>query len=168
MRTLRPAFQVRVHTQIAWFHTLTLRPVLGVFLNYDISPILIMHDEVRQSFAHFLTSYVPPVSAHATLTLTGAAATQDVRDCGRCAHGRVAHRQRALQRDARVEATWPRGASGILQRETHVIRIVVGVCVLCIALDGWCGMRQATQAQHTWVPWPSVAYPRASTTGLGR
>ncbi|EPS97540.1 hypothetical protein FOMPIDRAFT_1025000 [Fomitopsis schrenkii] len=35
-------------------HTSTGIP--GVFLNYDISPILIVHDEVRQSFAHFLTS----------------------------------------------------------------------------------------------------------------
>lgn len=32
--------------------------VPGVFLNYDISPILIVHSETRQSFAHFLTSWV--------------------------------------------------------------------------------------------------------------
>jgi len=30
--------------------------VPGVFLNYDISPILVVHSETRQSFAHFLTS----------------------------------------------------------------------------------------------------------------
>ncbi|KAF9649389.1 ER-derived vesicles protein ERV46 [Thelephora ganbajun] len=30
--------------------------VPGVFLNYDISPILVVHAETRQSFAHFLTS----------------------------------------------------------------------------------------------------------------
>jgi len=28
----------------------------GVFLNYEISPILVVHTETRQSFAHFLTS----------------------------------------------------------------------------------------------------------------
>ena len=67
-----------------------------MFLNYDISPILIVHDEVRQSFAHFLTSYVFPFSERETRMLTSAAVTQDVRDCRRSAHGRVAHRQRAL------------------------------------------------------------------------
>lgn len=151
-RTPRPASQVRVHTQIACFHTLTPRSDLGVFLNYDISPILIVHDEVRQSFAHFLTSYVPPVSEHATRILTRSTARQDVRDCRRGAHGCVAHRQRAFQRDSRAEASWTRGASGILQREAHVIRIVVGARVLCIALDGQPGVRQATstgaQASH--------------------
>jgi len=30
--------------------------VPGVFFNYDISPILVVHSEARQSFAHFLTS----------------------------------------------------------------------------------------------------------------
>ena len=30
--------------------------VPGVFFNYDISPILVVHSEMRQSFAHFLTS----------------------------------------------------------------------------------------------------------------
>ena len=30
----------------------------GTFFNYEISPILIRHAETRQSFAHFLTSYV--------------------------------------------------------------------------------------------------------------
>lgn len=30
--------------------------VPGVFFNYDISPILVVHSETRQSFAHFLTS----------------------------------------------------------------------------------------------------------------
>lgn len=30
----------------------------GAFFNYEISPILIRHSETRQSFAHFLTSYV--------------------------------------------------------------------------------------------------------------
>lgn len=28
----------------------------GAFFNYEISPILIVHTETRQSFAHFLTS----------------------------------------------------------------------------------------------------------------
>ncbi len=28
----------------------------GVFFNYEISPILIVHTETHQSFAHFLTS----------------------------------------------------------------------------------------------------------------
>ncbi|KAI0252162.1 hypothetical protein BJV78DRAFT_1205287 [Lactifluus subvellereus] len=28
----------------------------GVFLSYEISPILVAHRETRQSFAHFLTS----------------------------------------------------------------------------------------------------------------
>ncbi|KZT09274.1 endoplasmic reticulum-derived transport vesicle ERV46 [Laetiporus sulphureus 93-53] len=35
-------------------HTSTGIP--GAFFNYDISPILIVHTETRQSFAHFLTS----------------------------------------------------------------------------------------------------------------
>lgn len=30
----------------------------GVFFSYEISPILVAHRETRQSFAHFLTSYV--------------------------------------------------------------------------------------------------------------
>lgn len=90
-RTLRPVSQVRVHTPTAWLHTLTLPSAPGVFLNYDISPILIVHDEVRQSFAHFLTSYVFPVVPVVNEMLTGAAATQDVRDCGRGADGRVTH-----------------------------------------------------------------------------
>lgn len=30
----------------------------GAFFNYEISPLLIRHAETRQSFAHFLTSYV--------------------------------------------------------------------------------------------------------------
>ncbi|KAI0304470.1 Sec1 family-domain-containing protein [Multifurca ochricompacta] len=33
-----------------------LNGVPGVFLNYEISPILVAHHEIRQSFAHFLTS----------------------------------------------------------------------------------------------------------------
>lgn len=32
--------------------------VPGVFFNYEISPILVVHTETRQSFAHFITSYV--------------------------------------------------------------------------------------------------------------
>ena len=32
--------------------------VPGVFFNFEISPILVIHQETRQSFAHFLTSYV--------------------------------------------------------------------------------------------------------------
>lgn len=31
--------------------------VPGVFFNYEISPMLVIHTETRQSFAHFLTSY---------------------------------------------------------------------------------------------------------------
>lgn len=30
----------------------------GVFFNYDPSPMKVIHTETRQSFAHFLTSYV--------------------------------------------------------------------------------------------------------------
>ena len=30
----------------------------GAFFNYEISPLLIRHVETRQSFAHFLTSWV--------------------------------------------------------------------------------------------------------------
>ena len=37
-------------------HTMTGVP--GVFFNYEISPILVVHTETRQSFAHFITSYV--------------------------------------------------------------------------------------------------------------
>lgn len=144
-RTPRPASQVRLHTPIAWLHTLTIPSSPGVFLNYDISPILIVHDEARQSFAHFLTSCVFPVVWVMNEMLTGAAAaTQDVCDCGRGADGRVAHRQRALQRDPRAEASWPRGASGILQREAHVIRVVVVVCMLCIAFGRTTWARRAT------------------------
>jgi len=32
--------------------------VPGAFFNYEISPMLVVHSEIRQSFAHFLTSYV--------------------------------------------------------------------------------------------------------------
>ena len=32
--------------------------VPGAFFNYEISPLRIVHAETRQSFAHFLTSYV--------------------------------------------------------------------------------------------------------------
>ena len=32
----------------------------GAFFNYDVSPILVVHTETRQSFAHFLTSCVFP------------------------------------------------------------------------------------------------------------
>lgn len=32
--------------------------VPGVFFNYEISPMLVVHQETRQSFAHFLTSFV--------------------------------------------------------------------------------------------------------------
>jgi endoplasmic reticulum vesicle transporter len=35
-----------------------LMPRPGVFFSYEISPILVAHRESRQSFAHFLTSYV--------------------------------------------------------------------------------------------------------------
>lgn len=37
----------------------------GAFFNYEISPLRIVHAETRQSFAHFLTSYVSlrPASA---------------------------------------------------------------------------------------------------------
>jgi len=30
----------------------------GAFFNFEISPILVVHAETRQSFAHFITSYV--------------------------------------------------------------------------------------------------------------
>ena len=40
----------------------------GVFFNYEISPMKVFHTETRQSFAHFLTSYVlftpPPLPSH--------------------------------------------------------------------------------------------------------
>ena len=36
----------------------------GAFFNYEISPLLIRHVETRQSFAHFLTSYVSPVYSY--------------------------------------------------------------------------------------------------------
>jgi len=42
--------QAGVHVQ----HGVTGLP--GVFFNYEISPIQVVHQEVRQSFAHFLTS----------------------------------------------------------------------------------------------------------------
>jgi len=32
----------------------------GAFFNYEISPILVVHSDTRQSFAHFITSYVLP------------------------------------------------------------------------------------------------------------
>ncbi len=30
----------------------------GMFINYEISPLLVSHTETRQAFAHFVTSYV--------------------------------------------------------------------------------------------------------------
>jgi hypothetical protein len=33
-----------------------LSPCAGAFFNFEISPILVVHSETRQSFAHFLTS----------------------------------------------------------------------------------------------------------------
>lgn len=48
-------------------HTMTGIP--GAFFNFEISPILVVHTETRQSFAHFLTSYVSKVrSGPARLT----------------------------------------------------------------------------------------------------
>ena len=38
--------------------------VSGTFFNFEISPILVVHTETRQSFAHFLTSYVSGVTFH--------------------------------------------------------------------------------------------------------
>ena len=38
--------------------------VPGAFFNFEISPILIVHSETQQSFAHFLTSYVSPTSIY--------------------------------------------------------------------------------------------------------
>lgn len=31
----------------------------GAFFNYEISPLQVVHAEIRQSFAHFVTSCVP-------------------------------------------------------------------------------------------------------------
>lgn len=33
--------------------------ISGAFFNFEISPILVIHQETRQSFAHFATSCVP-------------------------------------------------------------------------------------------------------------
>jgi hypothetical protein len=43
--------------------------VPGVFFNYEISPMKITHTETRQSFAHFLTSYVPMGSGPVTFQI---------------------------------------------------------------------------------------------------
>ena len=37
----------------------------GTFFNFEISPILVVHSETRQSFAHFLTSSVTHCLYHA-------------------------------------------------------------------------------------------------------
>lgn len=37
----------------------------GVFFNFEISPMRIIHSETRQSFAHFVTSCVTPPGARA-------------------------------------------------------------------------------------------------------
>lgn len=42
--------------------TVTIPMSAGAFFNFEISPILVVHAETRQSFAHFLTSSVSIVS----------------------------------------------------------------------------------------------------------
>jgi hypothetical protein len=41
-----------------WLSQIARLSLAGVFFSYEISPILVAHRETRQSFAHFLTSYV--------------------------------------------------------------------------------------------------------------
>lgn len=41
--------------------TVTFSLSAGTFFNFEISPILVVHAETRQSFAHFLTSLVSPL-----------------------------------------------------------------------------------------------------------
>ena len=42
----------------------------GAFFNFEISPMLVVHSETRQSFAHFLTSCVLSISGRGTSWLT--------------------------------------------------------------------------------------------------
>ena len=50
----------------------------GAFFNFEISPILVIHQETRQSFAHFLTSCVPSPRL-LSAALTGAFWSEPVR-----------------------------------------------------------------------------------------
>jgi len=56
----------------------------GAFFNFEISPILVVHTEIRQSFAHFLTSYASygpsstsssNLSSHRTCAIVGGVLT---------------------------------------------------------------------------------------------
>jgi hypothetical protein len=53
----------------------------GTFFNFEISPILVVHAETRQSFAHFLTSLDSPLFylIHSILTRL----FQNMRHCRR-------------------------------------------------------------------------------------
>ncbi|TDL22172.1 endoplasmic reticulum-derived transport vesicle ERV46 [Rickenella mellea] len=53
-RNLASGFQENTPEGVHLSHTTTGMP--GMFINFDISPLLVVHTEVRQSFAHFLTS----------------------------------------------------------------------------------------------------------------
>lgn len=44
--------------------------VPGAFFNYEISPIKVIHEETRQSFAHFLTSCVVFIHACPVATIS--------------------------------------------------------------------------------------------------
>jgi hypothetical protein len=48
----------------------------GVFFNYEISPMKVIHTETRQSFAHFLTSYVVLLSVPQYLTVAPALSSE--------------------------------------------------------------------------------------------
>ena len=51
------SWSIPVSSSTWWFDTQRLS-CIGLFINYEISPLLVVHSETRQSFAHFLTSYV--------------------------------------------------------------------------------------------------------------
>lgn len=42
----------------------------GVFFNFEISPILVVHSDTQQSFAHFVTSFVPTMYPSGRLTFS--------------------------------------------------------------------------------------------------
>ena len=49
---------------------MTIYLSVGTFFNFEISPILVVHSETRQSFAHFLTSLASiDFLIHSILTL---------------------------------------------------------------------------------------------------
>jgi hypothetical protein len=77
----------------------------GVFFSYEISPILVAHHETRQSFAHFLTSYVLfyYVFPSPGLSAPDKSPNQNMCHRGRRTHGGFYSRQRALRNATQLQ-----------------------------------------------------------------